>query len=43
MLAIRVMTRKRYHWDFKCKMTPQEYFEKLWSIRRYFYSVEEQL
>ena len=41
-LGLRVMTRKRYHWDLNCKVKAQDYFDKLWSLRRYFYSIDEQ-
>jgi len=43
VLQMRVMTRKRYRWDIACSISPQAYYNELWKLRKYFYSVEEQL
>ena len=41
-LSLRVMTRKRYRWQTNCLIPAQDYYDKLWSLRRYFYSIDEQ-
>ena len=34
--------RKRYRWQTNCMIPAQDYYDKLWSLRRYFYSIDEQ-
>ena len=40
-LQMRVMTRKRYRWDISCDMSAQDFYEKIWALRKYFYSIDE--
>ena len=42
-LQMRVMTRKRYKWDIACDTDVQDFFDDIWQLRRYFYSIDEQL